>query len=226
MSDNKKILMVVTNACKLKDGKGETGVYFEEFAVPYNAFKKQGYDVTVATLTGEIAPIDPLSENLAKDLMWDEAKKQLNDTKKLDTIDHNEYDAIVFPGGHGPMFDIAESEYVGKVVSDFAKQGKLIAAICHGPAGLLKAKNSDGTPLVDGQRITCFSNEEEEEVGRAALIPFFLEDALKELNGFYVQEDPGEINVMVDKNIITGQNYQSSHEFADAIIKYLTPDEE
>lgn len=220
MSDNKKILMVVTNACRMKDGKSETGVNFKEFAVPYNDFRKKGFEVTVASLTGEISPISPDSDNLAKDLIWDEAKKELNATKKLDTIDFNKYDAIVFPGGHGPMFDIAKSALVGKIVTEFAKRGKLIAAICHGPAAFLHATN-DGVPLVSGQRITCYSNDEEQKIGKSALIPFFLEDALKEQGAFYVQEDSDEINVMVDKNIITGQNYQSSQEFANAIVKYL-----
>lgn len=225
MSLNKKVLMVVTNSCKMKDGKGETGVQFEEFAIPYEMLKNNGFDITVASLTGEIAPAVTKNENFVKDKKWDEAGKQLNDTKKLDSVNYNEYEAIVFPGGHGPMFDIAQSDFVGEVVSNFAKRGKLIAAICHGPAGLLKAKNSDGTPYIGSRRVTCYSNEEEEISGKAGLLPFFLEDALKDCGAVYVQENPGEINVVIDKNIITAQNYQSTSEFAETIVKYLTSDE-
>ena len=159
MTDNKKILMVVTNICEFKNGE-PTGVWFEEFAVPYNEFKKQGWKVTVATLTGEIAPIDPASENLFEDIIWNEAKKALNDTEKLDTIDYTKYDAVVLPGGHGPMFDLAESETVGHIINHMNKEGKLIAAICHGPAGLLSAKH-EGIPFVNGRKLTCFTNEEE-----------------------------------------------------------------
>ena len=173
-----RILMVVTNVCKFNDKQETpTGVWFEEFAVPYNEFIKNGFEVKVATLTGEIAPIDPESENLFEDIIWNDAKKALNNTDALDTIDYNKFDAIVLPGGHGPMFDLAKSETLGKIITQFNKEGKLIAAICHGPAGFLPAK-SDGIPFVSGRKLTSFTNEEERVYKKDDLTPFFLQDAL------------------------------------------------
>ena len=219
MTDNKKILMVVTNVCEFKNGE-PTGVWFEEFAVPYNEFKKQGWKVTVATLTGEIAPIDPASENLFEDIIWNEAKKALNDTEKLDTIDYTKYDAVVLPGGHGPMFDLAESETVGHIINHMNKEGKLIAAICHGPAGLLSAKH-EGIPFVNGRKLTCFTNEEEAIAKKDKLVPFLLQDALIYDGALFSEDKPGAVNIIVDGNLITAQNYQSAKDFAKAITDYL-----
>ena len=120
------------------------------------------------------------------------------------------------------MFDIAESELVGEIVSDFYKKGKLIAAVCHGPAGLLTAKKDDGDYIVSGKRVTCFTNKEEEFYKKTELLPFSLEDALKDRHAIFEELPVGEINVVVDGNIITGQNYQSSQTFADTIVKYLS----
>lgn len=220
MAENKRILMVVTNACELLNGE-KTGVYFEEFAVPYNEFLKQGYDVTVATLTGDIAPIDPISENLFEDIIWNNAKKALNDTEKLDTVDYTRYDAIVLPGGHGPMFDLAKSETLGNIIDHFNREGKLIAAICHGPAGLLTAKH-DGIPFVNGRKLTSFTDEEEAMVKRDKLVPFLLEDALIYDGALFSEDKPGAVNIIIDGNLITGQNYQSSKEFTKAIVDYLS----
>ena len=136
----KNILMVVTNVDYFGDGKTRTGLWFEEFAVPYVTFLENGYHVSVASLAGGEVLLDPQSENFINDIKWHDAKKALDNTEKLQNFDINMYDAIVFPGGHGPMFDIAESELVGEIVSDFYNNGKLIAAVCHGPAGLLMAK--------------------------------------------------------------------------------------
>lgn len=216
----KRILMVVTNACEAKNHE-KTGVWFEEFAVPYLAFLEEGYIVTVASPTGEISPIDPASENLLKDIKWNDAKKALNDTLPLDTVDFTVYDAIVLPGGHGPMFDLAKNETLGEIINYFSEHHKLIAAICHGPAGLLPAVK-DGIPFVNGRKLTCFTNDEEYAYKKENMLNFFLEDALKTAGAFFMQEDVGAINVVQDDNLITGQNFQSSETFARAIIKYLS----
>ncbi len=217
-----KILMVVTNVCKFNDKKETpTGVWFEEFAIPYNEFIKNGFEVKVATLTGEIAPIDPASENLFEDIIWNDAKKALNDTDALDTIDYNKYDAIVLPGGHGPMFDLSKSETLGKIITQFNKEGKLIAAICHGPAGFLPAK-SDGIPFVSGRKLTSFTNEEERVYKKDELTPFFLQDALIDEGADFIEDEPGAVNIIKDGNLITGQNFQSAKNFAKAIIEYLS----
>lgn len=217
-----RILMVVTNVCKFNDKKETpTGVWFEEFAVPYNEFIKNGFEVKVATLTGEIAPIDPASENLFEDIIWNDAKKALNNTDALDTIDYNKFDAIVLPGGHGPMFDLAKSETLGEIITQFNKEGKLIAAICHGPAGFLPAK-SDGIPFVSGRKLTSFTNEEERVYKKDELTPFFLQDALIDEGADFIEDETGAVNIIKDGNLITGQNFQSAKNFAKAVVEYLS----
>ena len=217
-----RILMVVTNVCKFNDKQETpTGVWFEEFAVPYNEFIKNGFEVKVATLTGEIAPIDPESENLFEDIIWNDAKKALNNTDALDTIDYNKFDAIVLPGGHGPMFDLAKSETLGKIITQFNKEGKFIAAICHGPAGFLPAK-SDGIPFVSGRKLTSFTNEEERVYKKDEITPFYLQDALIDEGADFIEDEPGAVNIIKDGNLITGQNFQSAKNFAKAVVEYLS----
>lgn len=216
---NPRVLMIVTNSDHF-DEHHKTGVWFEEFAIPYLKFKEEGFFVTTSSLNGGPAPIDPASENIIDDIKWHEAKKALEDTTPLESIDYNFYDAVVFPGGHGPMFDIAESELIGEIVSSFDKKKKLIAAICHGPAGLLKAM-SDRKAFVNEKKLTCFTNSEETSAKKDKLTPFSLEDALKEKGALFIALSDGAVNVIKDKNLITAQNYQSAEEFALAVIKYL-----
>lgn len=216
----KNILMVVTNVDYFGDGKTKTGLWFEEFAVPFNTFLENGYHIKVASLLGGRIPIDPASENLSKDIKWHDAKNALENTERLIDVNYTIYDAIVFPGGHGPMFDIAESELVGEIVSYFDRQNKLIAAICHGPAALLKAKTEDNY-IIAGVRVTSFTNDEEVQAKKEKLVPFSLEDELKSRGAFFISQPAGEINVIVDENIITAQNAKSSQSFADTIVKYF-----
>lgn len=211
--------MVVTQADHF-DEKHKTGLWFEEFAVPYLAFIEQGYTVIVATPAGGAAPLDPDSENLLDDIRWNKAKEALGDTEQLNTVDFTSCDAIVLPGGHGPMFDLYKNETLGEIINDFSERKKLIAAVCHGPAGLLAAKK-DGIPFVNGRKLTCFTNEEEYYYKKENLTPFFLEDALKDAGAEFVEGGIGEVNIVEDGNLITGQNFQSSKAFAHAIINYL-----
>lgn len=219
-----RILMIVTNADHF-DEHHKTGVWFEEFAVPYLAFLKEGFFVTVASLKGGKAPIDPASDNLIEDIKWKAAKKILEDTTPLESIDYTLYDAIVLPGGHGPMYDLANSELMGEIVNYFSEKSRIIAAICHGPAGLLPAEK-DGIPFVNGRKLTAFTNEEEIAYKKDKLTPFFLEDALKEKGAFFMEDEVGTINVIEDDNLITGQNFQSSEQFAQTVIKHLKAKDE
>lgn len=213
---NIRILMIVTNADKL-DENHKTGVWFEEFAVPYLRLKDKGYFITVASLKGGKAPLDPASDNLIDDIKWHDAKKALEDTTPLESIDYNFYDALVIPGGHGPMIDLAQSELMGEIVNNFDNNNKLIAAICHGPAALLPA----GKEFLEGRKVTCFTNEEEKEANKASVIPFSLEDSLKEKGALFLEMPAGEINVVKDQNLITAQNYQSVEEFTCTILDSL-----
>ena len=148
------------------------------------------------------------------------AKKALEDTTPLESIDYTFYDAIVLPGGHGPMFDLAKSELIGEIVSNFDKKNKIIAAVCHGPAGLLTAEK-DGSPYVNNRLLTAFTNEEEIEYKKDKLTPFMLEDALIERGAVFKNGGIGAVNVIEDGNLITGQNFQSAELFASTIIRRL-----
>ena len=219
LAKSAKILMVVTNTDHF-DEHHKTGVWFEEFAIPYLAFEKEGYFITVASLKGGKAPLDPASDNLIDDIKWNKAKKALEDTTPLESIDYTFYDAIVLPGGHGPMFDLAKSELLGEIVSYFDEKNKIIAAVCHGPAGLLTAEK-DGKPFVSGRTLTAFTNEEEIAYKKDQLTPFMLEDALVERGAVFENGGVGAVNVIEDSNLITGQNFQSAELFAKTIINHL-----
>ena len=219
LAQSAKILMVVTNTDHF-DEHHKTGVWFEEFAIPYLAFEKEGYFMTVASLKGGKAPLDPASDNLIDDIKWNKAKKALEDTTPLESIDYTFYDAIVLPGGHGPMFDLAKSELLGEIVSYFDEKNKIIAAVCHGPAGLLTAEK-DGKPFVSGRTLTAFTNEEEIAYKKDQLTPFMLEDALVERGAVFENGGVGAVNVIQDGNLITGQNFQSAELFAKTIINHL-----
>ena len=173
------------------------------------------------SLQGGKAPIDPASNHLLDDLKWKDAKGALEDTTPLESIDYSLYDALVIPGGHGPMFDLAKSELMGEVVSYFDSKSRVIAAICHGPAALLTAERN-GTAFVDGKRLTCYTNDEEQCSKLDGLTPFSLEDALKTKGAFFIQNEAGTVNVVEDQNLITAQNHQSTQAFTNAILKQLS----
>lgn len=215
----KQVLFVVTSVSEANGHR--TGVWLEEFAQPYRALTDAGYEITVASPLGEKAPIDPASENLINDVKWKKEREVLNNTVRLDAVDYVVFDALVLPGGHGPMFDLAQNETLGEIVNYFSSKHRLIAAICHGPAGLLPAQNDSGA-FVKGRRLTCFTNEEEKNAKKQELVPFYLEDALKTADAIFVQQDADTVNVVEDDNLITAQNAQSSKAFADAIVKYLS----
>lgn len=214
------ILMVLTSTSITKNGK-PTGVWFEEFAVPYTKFLNEGYLITVATPTGDSPPIDPASLYFVETGNYSSAQTGINNVRKLDTLESSGYDALVLPGGHGPMFDLAKDLELAKKIEEFNKKDKLIAAVCHGPAGLLKAC-INGVPFVNDRKLTCFTNEEEVVNNKVDILPFSLEDRLKELGAKFVKKSPGEVNIVEDDNLITGQNFQSSEAFANAIIKWLS----
>lgn len=212
---HKSILIVVSDIDKLTDNS-QTGVWFEEFAIPYNAFIEKGYEITVASPNGGKIPIDEESLNES----WESAKNVLNNVKRLAFVDYDRYNALILPGGHGPMFDLCNNELLGKIIINFNQRNKLIGAICHGPAGLLSAKDNN-SPFVKGRRLTCFTNEEEFYFQKESKIPYFLEDALKNSGANFVQGGISEVNVVEDNNLITAQNYCSVGIFTQKILKYL-----
>ena len=208
---HKSVLIVVSDISKFNNGT-PAGVWLEEFAIPYSALIKKGYEVTTASPNGGQIPIDPNSDSDN----WETAKNALKNVKHLGAVEFSRYNAIVLPGGHGPMFDLYKNELLGKILNDFDRKGKLIGAICHGPAGLLSCPN-----LVKNRKLTCFTNEEEFYSQKDSLIPYFLEDALKNSGALFVQGGIGQINVIEDKNLITAQNYNSIGIFTHKILEYL-----
>ncbi|GBF23230.1 glutamine amidotransferase class I [Candidatus Gastranaerophilus sp. (ex Termes propinquus)] len=216
-----KILIVTTNTNSI-DQDNPTGVYFEEFARFYLTFKNAGYEITTASPKGGVSPIDPNSLLCENPTEWDESKYALDETVSLDDVNYKDFDAIVLPGGHGTMFDIANSEKLGEILQYFYENNKIIGAVCHGQAGFITAKKANGSPLVQGKRITSFSNEEEHISKTDEIMPFSLEDKLTELGAKMEFAKPYHEHVIEDGNIITGQNPKSTQTVADIIWKRLS----
>lgn len=223
----KKLLIITTNYSGCDCGAPEcncikeTGVYLEEFAVPFLVFEKSGFDITTASPNGMLSPVDEKSMSCSNPDEWDKCIKILRNTKRLSQVDYKGFDGVYFPGGHGPMFDLAENEEVAKVVEHFFNEGKLISAICHGPAALVNAKREDGKSMLEGKRITAFTNEEEEIGKLQELVPFMLETKLRELGADFIAEKPWAEHVEVDRNFITGQNQKSALLLAEKIINWF-----
>ncbi|MDF2570323.1 MAG: ThiJ/PfpI protein [Sporomusa sp.] len=220
MTVQKKILMIVTSFSQI-DEFHSTGLWLEEFAIPYFEFCTGGYAVTVASPQGGAAPIDlqSVTENIPD--QWQEAIRILKDTRVLEQIDYRVYDAVVFPGGHGPMFDLANDKQVAQLLQFFGLQQKIIGAVCHGPAALLSTTMPDGSPLIAGKKVTGFTDEEEAMTHLSKLVPFSLEAKLKALGAEFVKKQPWTNNIVIDGNLITGQNRQSSLSFAKFILEAL-----
>ncbi len=219
----KKVLMIVTSHGRI-DESHPTGVWLEEFAIPYAMFRQAGYEITVASPKGGAAPVDPRSlENIGETAADEEARAALEETRKLDATFHSEdFDALFFPGGHGTMFDLPDNPEVQRLVVEFIEAGKVVAAVCHGPACLVGALLPDETPLVRGRRLTAFTDAEERAVELDQKMPFLLEDRLRALGARFVPAENWQDNVVVDGNLVTGQNPQSSASAARAVIELLS----
>ena len=188
---------------------------------PYVEFIENGFAVTVASPNGGKTPIDPRSVAQETPSAWQPATAVLENTVKLADVNDKEFAAVILPGGHGPMFDLAGDALLAAVLRRAAEADKVIGAVCHGPAGLVKATLADGQPLVAGKKVTGFSNSEEKMVQLDALVPFLLEDRLRELGAEYSNGDAWTEYVVVDRKLVTGQNPQSSAAFARAVTKLL-----
>jgi putative intracellular protease/amidase len=220
MQSSQKILMVVTNWDHF-DKSHKTGLWMEEFVVPYLNFRAAGYAVTVASPLGGVAPIDPNSIPEKVPSEWSAAVKALQSTLKLSQVDYTQYAAVVLPGGHGPLFDISSDPVLANILRYFDSTNHIIAAVCHGTAGLISATTAEGKPLIAGRRMTGFTNEEERIAALDKLVPFALESKLRELGADFVSTNPWGDYVVVDGNLITGQNPQSSDSFSKAILEAL-----
>lgn len=224
----KKILMVLTSHQELVNTSSTTGLWIGEFTDPYYEFRDKNYTVVLASPKGGSPPIDPMSkltENLTgsnrRFVNDDFAKHALKHTVELDEVSATDFDAVFYPGGHGPMFDLAINETSGRLIVEFLSQHKPVAAVCHGPAALLKAAELEPS-ILKGKKVTGFSNAEETLVFRSNNIPYTLEDKLKELGADYHKAlIPFASHIESDGLLITGQNPLSAGPTAKALIAML-----
>jgi putative intracellular protease/amidase len=223
-----KILMVLTSHDKLGDTGKKTGFWLEEFAAPYYVFKEAGAEITLASPKGGQPPLDPASDGddsqteATKRFKSDaDSQKALAETKVLSTVTAAEYDAVFYPGGHGPLWDLAEDTASIALIEAFAAHDRPIGAVCHAPAVFKSTKGADGQPLVAGKKVTGFTNTEEDGVGLTDIVPFLVEDMLKANGGLYHKGDDWASFVVVDGKLVTGQNPASSEEAAQKLLALL-----
>jgi len=226
------ILMILTSHDKLGDTGKKTGFWLEEFAAPYYVLLDAGAKVTLASPEGGQPPLDPQSdvpeaqteatERFKND---DAAQRFLGNTTKLVEISGDGFDAIFYPGGHGPLWDLAENADSQRMIETFIADGRPLAAVCHAPAIFKHTKGTDGMSVVSGRRVTGFTNTEEEAVGLTKIVPFLVEDMLKANGGLYEKGPDWSSYVVVDDKLITGQNPASSEAAAKELLKLIWPTE-
>lgn len=223
-----KILMILTSHDKLGSTGEKTGFWLEEFAAPYYAFTDAGAEVTLASPRGGQPPIDPTSES--EDNLTDSTERfrsdknvqaHLANTVKLADVDADGFDAVFYPGGHGPLWDLARDAKSIDLVREFIESGRPVGAVCHAPAVLTEVKKSDGGYLVAGKRVTGFTNSEEEAVALTEVVPFLLETRLSQRSGRFQRAGDWVSHVEVDGLLVTGQNPASSAPAAEALLGLL-----
>lgn len=223
-----KVLIVVTSHSDLGDTGEKTGFWIEEFASPYYVLADAGVELTIASPKGGQPPVDPKSESA--DAQTPSTKRFYSDYELIDKVAHtiklnevheDEYNAVFYPGGHGPLWDLANDVISVSLIESFYKHNKPIAFVCHAPAALIKTTAPDGEPLVKGKEVTGFSNSEEEVVKLTSVVPFLLEDELTKLGGHYSKGADWSVYVKKDGLLITGQNPASSEATAKALLEVL-----
>jgi len=224
----KKILIVVTSFGEVKSTGHKTGTWLEEFATPYYLFTDKGIQVTIASPAGGKAPVDPKStapeystESVKRWLKDPAAQERLEHTVPLKTVHAEDYDAVFYPGGHGPMWDLAEDATSAQLIETFYAAGKPVALVCHAPAALKNVKDKSGAPLVKGKKVAGFTNSEEVAGQTTAEVPFLLEDMLKEHGADYVKGADWQPFAVADGNLITGQNPASAQLTGEKVIAAL-----
>ena len=223
-----KVLIVLTSHSDLGTTGEKTGFWVEEFAAPYYVLADAGVELTIASPNGGQPPVDPKSESpdaqttATKRFYSDnEAIDKVAHTLKLSEVNQDDYDAVFYPGGHGPLWDLATDKNSIHLIEDFYNHQKPIAFVCHAPAALLKVKGENGEPLVKGKEVTGFSDTEEEAVGLTKIVPFLLEDELQKLGAKYSKGDNWSSYVKKDGLLITGQNPASSAAVAKLLLSTI-----
>ncbi|WP_312112265.1 type 1 glutamine amidotransferase domain-containing protein [Pantoea septica] len=223
-----KVLMVLTSHDRLGDTGRKTGFWLEELAAPYYAFKDAGAEITLASPQGGNPPLDPKSNEpdfqteLTHRFEADgEAKAQLASTVRLESVSASDFDTVFYPGGHGPLWDLAEDQHSIALIESFIAAQKPVALVCHAPGVLRHVKTAEGRPLVEGKKVTGFANSEEEGVGLTNIVPFLVEDELIAKGGLYSKGEDWGSWVVQDGLLITGQNPGSSAATAAQLLKAL-----
>ncbi len=223
------ILMVLTSHDRLGASDKKTGIWLEEFAAPYYAFKDAGANVTLASPLGGEPPLDPRSD--AANFQTEDthrfrrdraAQADLARTVKLSGVSAGDHDAVFYVGGHGVMWDVAEDVASITLIETMFAANKPVSAVCHGSAVFRHTKGPDGTPLVRGRKVAGFTNTEEAAVGLTEVVPYLVEDMLKQNGGIYSKADNFQSHVMTDGNLVTGQNPASSKGVAAAVVNLLS----
>lgn len=224
----KTILMVLTSHDQLGDTGKKTGFWLEEFAAPYYVFKDAGVQITLASPKGGQPPLDPKSDDpgaqtdATRRFKADaDAQNVLANTVVLASVRAEDFDAVFYPGGHGPLWDLAEDAQSIALIEKTFAAGKPLALVCHAPGVLRHAKAPNGKPLVDGKKVTGFTNTEEEAVQLTKVVPFLVEDMLQANGGQYSKGADWAPYVLTDGNLITGQNPASSEQGAHAVLQQL-----
>ncbi|MGW8062694.1 type 1 glutamine amidotransferase domain-containing protein [Streptomyces ziwulingensis] len=224
-----KVLVVLTSHDQLGDTGRTTGFWLEELAAPYYRFKEAGWEITLASPKGGRPPLDPKSNEAANQTDQTrrfeadaEATAALATTVRLDSVNAQDYDTVFYPGGHGPLWDLAEDATSARLIETTLRSGKPVTLVCHAPGVLRHTVNEDGTPLVQGRKVTGFTNSEEEGVQLTDVVPFLVEDELIKLGGNYSKIGDWQPYVVQDGLLITGQNPASSGPAADALITFTT----
>jgi putative intracellular protease/amidase len=225
-----KVLIVVTSHDRLGDTGEKTGFWLEELAAPYYVFRDAGLAVDIASPKGGAAPHDPRSLDRAgsrpatveRFLSDDEARRKIEATLPLDEVDASAYAAVFLAGGHGTMWDLPGSAALARILGEMHDRGAAVAAVCHGPAGLVGARGKDGRPIVAGKRVTAFTNAEEEGAKLTGVVPFLLESKLRELGGTFVAGEMWKAHAVRDGNLVTGQNPASSERAARLVLEALS----
>jgi len=222
------ILMVLTSHDQLGNTGKKTGFWLEEFAAPYYTLTAAGARITLASPLGGQPPLDPKSDepesqtDATRRFKADpQAQALLANTAKLAEMQVADFDAVFYPGGHGPLWDLAEDRHSIKLIEDMLAAGKPVGAVCHAPGVLRHVKAADGTPLVRGKQVTGFTNSEEAAVGLTDIVPFLVEDMLIEHAGNYSKTADWQSYVVTDGLLVTGQNPASSEAAAAALLKLL-----
>ncbi len=224
----KKILMVLTSHDQLGNTGAKTGFWLEEYAAPYYAFKDAGAAITVASPLGGQPPLDPKSDDegsqtdATRRFKADAAAQAvLGSTLKLKDVKAADFDAVFYPGGHGPLWDLAEDTHSIALIEAMLQAGKPVAAVCHAPAVLRHPKAANGQSVVKGKKVTGFTNSEENAVGLTAIVPFLVEDMLTKNGGAYSKGADWQPYVVTDGLLITGQNPASSEPAAKTLLTLL-----